>query len=134
MLKAVFVDAGGVLFVKTNDRGVVNNDVVEFITSHTKYKYGLLSSTDLDLSTALTEYKLTQLFSIVQTTGEIGISKDDPRFFVKAVESLGILPSEAVMIDNDQSFIDTAKKAGLGTITYRPGMDIAAEINRLFNT
>ncbi len=81
MIRAIFFDAGGVLFLNCGDRGVVNEDIVAFITSNsTKYIYGVLSSTDLPVENALDQFELTGYFKLVQTTGNIGIAKDNPDF------------------------------------------------------
>ena len=132
MIKAVFFDAGGVLFLNNNGFAVVNEEVINFIkTSKDTYIFGVLSSTEFDLTDIVASYELGDVFKIVQTPGESGIQKDTPEFFAMAVETAKIRPDEAIMVDNDANFIKAAKTAGLFTIEYTPGTDLESAIKSL---
>lgn len=132
MIKAIFFDVGGVLFLNKNGRGVLNEAVVQFMRqSGDKYLYGLLSSTNLELQPTLDEFNLQSYFGLIQTSGAVGIEKDDPRFFNLAVEALDISSNQAVMVDNDQDFLRAAGSAGLRTIYYTPKTDLFGEVESL---
>lgn len=131
-VKAIFFDAGGVLFLNNNGRGFVNPAVFEFIKQNRQdYVFGLLSSTDMDMRPALIEFGMADFFDLVQTTGALGIGKDRPEFFRHAIEQVRIEPQEAVMIDNDRDFIAAARAAGLLTVLYTLEVNIAEAVESL---
>lgn len=44
---------------------------------------------------------------------------------------MGLRPQEAIMVDNDADFIAAAKEAGLETIYYTVGLDLADVVKKL---
>ena len=132
MIKAIFFDAGGVLFLNKNGVAAVNEKIVSFIKMNQgRYILGILSSTNLPLNDIVASYKLDDYFDIIQTSGESKLKKDIPEFFAKAVKKVGVHPKEAVMVDNDADFIDAAKNAGLQTIYYSTDIDLVVCISNL---
>ncbi len=52
------------------------------------------------------------------TSCELGVTKDDPAFFVRIVEHLGLEPGEVLLVDDKERFVDTARRAGLRGVVW----------------
>lgn len=133
MIKAIFFDVGGVLFLNDNGRGYLNESIVEFIKNHGEFVYGILSSTDLDPTPTLQQFMLQSYFSLVQTTGKVGIAKDSPDFFIRAAKAIGLPPDEIIMVDNDEPFLEAAKLAGMHIIAYEKSLNLEIAVSSLTN-
>lgn len=133
MIKAIFFDVGGVLFLNNNGHGYLNESIIAFMTHHKNYLYGILSSTDIDLTPTIEQFHLEEYFSIVQTTGKVGIEKDSPDFFAYAANKIGLVPNQIIMVDNDTNFLEAAKKAGLHTILYDKTLDLELAVSGATN-
>jgi FMN phosphatase YigB (HAD superfamily) len=132
MIKAIFFDAGGVLFLNKDGVGVINDSIMKFIgDSGAQYIFGILSSTDLPLRQIASSYKVDDYFRIIQTSGESHLKKDSPEFFTSAVDKLQIQPSESIMVDNDDDFLEAAQNAGLLTIKYTKDTNLTDEVAHL---
>jgi epoxide hydrolase-like predicted phosphatase len=59
---------------------------------------------------------LRHLFDLVVESAVEGMRKPDPRIFNAACERLGIVPSEAVFLDDIGSNLKTARSLGMTTI------------------
>jgi len=59
---------------------------------------------------------LRHLFDLVVESAVEGMRKPDPRIFIAACERLGIVPSEAVFLDDIGSNLKTARSLGMTTI------------------
>lgn len=115
MIKVVFWDFFGVI----NIDGKLNNDVVDFIKSNKdNYKFAILSASNIDLRPWLEENGILDLFSLVQITSELNLSKTDPNFYIKALEKLNVKANEALFVDDIQSYLDVASKLGIKTELY----------------
>lgn len=64
----------------------------------------------------LEKLKVDSYFSHIVDPDILEKGKPDPEIFIKAAESLGVLPSEAVGFEDAQAGVDGLKKAGLFTV------------------
>lgn len=69
-----------------------------------------------------TEYIRTRMFSDdfdgIFSTAEIGMQKNDPRFFEAIIKSLGVDPADVVYFDDSRSRLDAASQAGIQAHLY----------------
>lgn len=115
MIKAIFWDFFGVI----NIDGKLNPEVAKFIKlNKNKYKFAILSASNIDLRPWLEENGILDLFKLVQITSEVNLTKTDPNFYIKALEAINLKPNETLFIDDIQSYLDVAAKLGIKTELY----------------
>lgn len=119
MIKAIIIDAGGVLYLNHQGKGYLNEPLLEFIRTYQgHYRFGIISTTEYDLKAILEKDSISNLFNVILTSGETGLSKAKPLIYQQALILLGTTPEEAVFIDNDEIYIKTADSVGIRTILY----------------
>lgn len=119
MIKAILLDAGGVLFLNNKGVGYVNPPLIKFIEENQdKYIFGIISTTEYDLNDILKKDKIDRLFKLVLTSGETGLDKTDERIYKMAIDILKLDPEEIIFIDNQQDYINPARMLGINTILY----------------
>ena len=133
MIKAVLFDLGDTLIYERVDNIVKLDEMTLHLRSYANdtlkrlsgyYKIGLVSDTETSpeasVRKALRNLGIESYFSAIVTSTCIGRSKPHPDIFLEALNRLGVVPKEAVMVGNDPSRdILGAKKLGLITILYR---------------
>lgn len=126
----MLLDAGGVFFVvDERGRGVINPDVLRFIDGHRDtYLFAMVSDTSLDLQNVMELFGIRDRFALITTTGQEGIGKDSPEFFARVARKLGVAPRDCILIDNTPEFCAAARTAGMQSILYERGMDLAHEM------
>jgi epoxide hydrolase-like predicted phosphatase len=102
-------------------RLVINGDTVRLIESlKGRYKTVLVSNAMRDyLRRILKENDLERLFDSIVISGEEGIIKPGREIFELALERAGVLPEEAVFIDDNEGNIEGAKSAGIAGILFK---------------
>lgn len=114
----------GRVFTELEDRHestiVKNSALLDFIRKLKKeYKIGLLSNIG---NNWIVDYFLTPaeqaLFDDMVFSFEAGMVKPDARIFHMACESLGVLPTEAIMVDDVERYCEAAGNLGMKTICY----------------
>jgi len=98
---------------------VLYDDVAEAIEVARKFTdlLGVVSDADKDVALAILESaELLKYFSVVVTSGELGIRKPDPRLFLEACNRLGITPSECVVIGDSWRDVEGGKRAGMKVV------------------
>ena len=119
MIKAILVDAGGVLYLNDSGKGYINPSLLEFIKSNkNRYLFGVISQTDLDLKNVLERNGVISLFKLVLTSGETGMHKGDTEIYKKALAILNLKPEEVIFIDNQNTYREAASSLGIKTILY----------------
>ena len=83
MIKAILVDAGGVLFLRDkNGMGYVNQTLINFIKDNRdSFKFGVISTTSYDLEEILEKNGTRDLFDIVITSGKTGLDKNEVEIY-----------------------------------------------------
>jgi glucose-1-phosphatase len=85
-----------------------------------RYKTALLSNAWDDLrSVILRNWDISDAFDEMIISAEVGIAKPDPCIFQITVDRLGVLPEEAVFVDDFMANIESAQAFGLKTIHYQ---------------
>ncbi|APU17306.1 MULTISPECIES: HAD-IA family hydrolase [Actinoalloteichus] len=75
---------------------------------------------------------LGELFDTVVVSGEVGLSKPDPRIYRLTAERLGLATTECVFVDDLRSNVAGAVVAGMIGIHHQTVPATVAELNILF--
>jgi putative hydrolase of the HAD superfamily len=87
---------------------------------HNNYKLGVVSNFNGNLDVVCREFKIAPVLDLVLDSGNLDVSKPDPRIFELAAERLQLDPSECYFIgDSFERDIVPAKKVGFSTIWLR---------------
>lgn len=78
-----------------------------------RYRLGIVSNFYGNLETVCHNVSVRQLLEIVVDSVRVGISKPDPRIFMKALDGLGVEPADAVFV-GDSAARDMAGARALG--------------------
>ena len=110
----------------------LNTVMVETLRSlRPQYKVGLLSNTADNLRGMLIQrWKIDNLFDDMVISAEVHLAKPDARIYRLACARLGVLPGEAVFIDDLAENAEGARQAGLHAIQYQNDEQVTAELGR----
>lgn len=93
-----------------------------------RYKLAILSNHPAGLYQWLIDWKIADLFEVVVCSGDEGVAKPDPRAYEVTLDRLGILPSEAVFIDDTPGHVEAAKSIGLSGILFTDAASLHQEL------
>lgn len=118
------------------DGEVKNIQLFELIKELRKsYKIALLSNIiSGGLEVRFPNNELEQYFDVVVASGDIGLAKPDPRIYILTCERLRVAPSEALMIDDMDQYVEAAREQGLHGIVYENMHSFRSQLNELLNT
>jgi putative hydrolase of the HAD superfamily len=86
-----------------------------------RYRLGIVSNFYGNLATVCDNAQVRQYFGVIVDSARVGISKPDPRIFMKAAAALGIEPGRAVMVgDSLARDMVGARAAGMAHIWLTP--------------
>jgi putative hydrolase of the HAD superfamily len=71
------------------------------------------------------------LFDAVLESSALGVRKPDPRFYEMACEAVGVLPDEAVFLDDLGMNLKPARALGMRTIKVTDPDEALAELARV---
>ena len=93
------------------------------------YKTALLSNAWDDLHTVIIDrWQIADAFDDIVISAEVGLAKPDQRIYNLAVARLGILPEEAVFIDDVWENVESAHNAGLQAIHYKTRKQVLQDL------
>jgi len=78
-----------------------------------RYRLGIVSNFYGNLETVCHNVSIRPLFGVIVDSERVGISKPDPRIFMKALDGLGVMPADAVFV-GDSAARDMAGARALG--------------------
>ncbi|HEV2125674.1 MAG TPA: HAD-IA family hydrolase, partial [Chloroflexota bacterium] len=61
---------------------------------------------------------IADLFDLVVTSAEEGVTKPDPVIYQRMLERLGITPAEAVFVDDNYANVEAARALGMHGIQF----------------
>lgn len=95
--------------------------LVDFLRAlRQRYRTALLSNAWDDLRRVMEEHwHITDAFDEVVISAEVGLAKPDVRIFTLTLARLGVLPFEAVFVDDFPENIQAASRVGLQTILFQ---------------
>lgn len=112
-----------------------NTPLLDYIrTLRPGYKIGLLSNvgTNWIRDSFLTKAE-QELFDAMVFSFEVGMTKPDEKIFRLACEKLGASIEESVMIDDVDSYIQSAKSFGMQGIVYQDFPQFKAELEQILS-
>jgi mycothiol synthase len=96
------------------------------------YKTGLISNAWSDLRDALVHrWQIADAFDDLVISAEVGIRKPDPRIFDISLSNLGLMPDEAVFVDDQDENLEAARRLGLGTVKFSGAQQAVDELKTL---
>jgi len=86
-----------------------------------RYRLGIVSNFYGNLATVSDNAQVRRYFGVIVDSARVGLSKPDPRIFMKALDALGIDPGRAVMVgDSLARDMAGARSAGMAHIWLTP--------------
>ncbi|UCH60878.1 MAG: HAD family phosphatase [Anaerolineales bacterium] len=115
---------------------IVDMELVNYLRSlRGQYKTGLLSNAWDDLRAMLfNEWKIADAFDDVVISAEVGLAKPDPNIYLLAAERLGVLPQEAVFVDDFIENVQGARQVGMQAVHFRAPQQALDELKMVLNT
>jgi HAD superfamily hydrolase (TIGR01549 family) len=96
-----------------------------------RFRLGLLSNTDPIHRTYLeTHFSFVRYFQAKIYSNEVGMSKPSPAIYQAALAALGVIPAEALYIDDVAEYVDAARQLGLDAIHFQNPRQLARELTR----
>jgi putative hydrolase of the HAD superfamily len=97
----------------------INNEVLNLIQQqHNHYKLAVLSNSPPGLDRWLADWGIIELFDVIFCSGDEGLIKPDPAVYNLTLQRLGVLPHEAVFIDDSAGHVEAAQKLGIHGIIF----------------
>ena len=109
------------------DRGVLN--LIRQL--HDRYKLAVLSNSPPGLTDWLCDWEILDLFDVVYCSGDEGMIKPDPAVYHATLNRLGILPHEAVFIDDTIGHVKAAQSLGIHGIEFTNAEQLELELDAL---
>ena len=114
---------------------IIDFSLVDYIR---KLKNGLktaiLSNAWSNLRNVLeNQWEIADAFDIITISGEEGVAKPDPAIFNICLNRLGVVPQEAVFIDDFVKNIHSATNLGMHAIQFTSPQAVKSEINNLLS-
>lgn len=95
------------------------------------YKIAVLSNIGRDTIHKLFKDEDYELFNAIIASGDIGITKPHITAYDRTLERLGVLPSEAIMIDDAYSNVNGAIEAGMQGVVFTSLIDMKQKVEAL---
>jgi len=113
----------------------INEGVLELIRHlYGEYRLAVLSNCPAGLSEWLKRWQILHFFDQVLCSGDEGLAKPDPAFFLLALTRLGVLPQEAVFVDDSAGHVQAARALGLHALRFDTASTLAEDLGRLLVT
>ena len=109
------------------DKGVLN--LIRQL--HGGYKLAVLSNNPPGLAQWLSDWEIFDLFDLVYCSGDEGMAKPDPAAYNSTLKRLGVLPHEAIFIDDTFGHVKAAQSLGIHAILFTGSERLKLELNRL---
>ena len=110
----------------------INEGVLNLIRQlHGRYKLAVLSNSPPGLDRWLADWGIRELFDVVFCSGDEGLIKPDPAVYKLTLQRLGVLPHEAVFIDDTEGHVEAARKLGIHGIIFTNAAELEQKLNYL---
>ena len=98
---------------------------------HGRYKLAVLSNSPPGLADWLSDWEIINLFDVVFCSGDEGMVKPDPAAYRTTLNRLGILPHEAVFIDDTSGHVKAAQLLGIHGLRFTDAGQLKLELDCL---
>jgi HAD superfamily hydrolase (TIGR01509 family) len=98
----------------------VDQDLCDYIRRlRARYSTGMLSNSWARDGRAMAEYfGFADCFDVFVTSAELGVMKPEPPIYHGILERLGILPREAIFVDDFGENVEAARRLGMGAVHF----------------
>jgi HAD superfamily hydrolase (TIGR01509 family) len=96
-----------------------------------RYKLGILSNASANWLGELFTPEQRALFDAVAISFELGFIKPDPRAFEVIAKQLDVLPSECVLVDDQERYGAGAHEVGMQFVLYRDFRQAVADLEKI---
>lgn len=112
---------------------VINASILELIKKlRSKYKLAILSDTPSPFFwEIISQNKLEGLFDKVIVSSEIRMTKADVEIYKLILEDLGILPKEAIFIDDNPANVERARSLGIKGFVFTSEIKLKTDLSSL---
>lgn len=112
----------------------INKEVLNLIQQlHGRYKLAVLSNSPPGLDRWLADWGILELFNVIFCSGDEGLIKPDPAVYNLTLKRLGVLPHEAVFIDDTGGHVEAAQRMGIHGIIFTIASALRQELNHFLN-
>jgi epoxide hydrolase-like predicted phosphatase len=111
----------------------LDTDLAGYISDlHKTYRTALLSNAWDDLRSIIYQrWNIADIFDEMIISAEVKLTKPDPRIYELALNRLGVIPEEAVFIDDFEKNIAGAQVAGLHAIHFKTPTQTKMDLDAL---
>jgi len=110
----------------------INTSVVELIRRlRPRHQLALLSNAPPGLSQWLEDWKIRGLFDVVFCSGDEGLAKPHPAVFQTVLQRLGVMPGEALFVDDTIEHVRAAEGLGLQAILFGTARELTTQLAHL---
>jgi putative hydrolase of the HAD superfamily len=115
--------------------GALNTELAAYFASlRPRYKTGIISNSFVGAREKEQErYGFGDMCDLIIYSHEVGYKKPDPRIYQIACERLGVLPEEAIFLDDVPQAIDAAQALGMHGIIFHDNAQAIADIQSLLD-
>ncbi len=98
---------------------VIDTGLLDTIRSlRPQYKIGLISNAWSGLRVYISRNGFADIFDHMVISAEVGMMKPDPQIYYHALEQFGVIPQEAVFLDDFEENITGAQAIGMNAIHF----------------
>lgn len=115
-------------------RNKPDEELFAWIRAHKKeYKIGILSNIQNGRLEEMFSKEQLAVFDAYALSGEMGVSKPDPRAYNIAATRLGLAPEECVFVDDQQNYVEAARDVGMKALPYRSFVEFEKDIRKVLS-
>ena len=114
---------------------IIDRELVSSIRKlRPQYKTGLLSNAFSDMRYWVGEWKIEDAFDYLLISAEVYLMKPDPAIYSLATAHLGVVPNEAIFIDDLAVNVEAAKEAGMQGIQFFSREQTLSELQKILES
>ncbi len=108
----------------------VDSSLMVFIRGLRPYcRMAVISNALADLrQTIVSRWQIADSFDEIIISGEVGVQKPDARIFRLTLNRLGILPRQAIFVDNDPENVAAARALGIHAVQFEEPSQAIGEV------
>lgn len=113
---------------------VPNKDLFEYMqTLKGRYKIAMLSNTGENRLSTIFSPEQLQLFDVLALSYEIGYIKPSKEAYLHVAKLLHVKPEECVFVDDQEHYLEGARKVGMQTVLFQNAQQCAGDLERLLS-
>lgn len=96
-----------------------------------KLRVGLISNAWTGLRRVIASHGYEDAFDTMIISAEVGVAKPERHIYQLALQKLGLLPAEAVFVDDMPANVEGARTVGMHALQFTRTAEVLEELNRL---